>query len=222
MSRNETSEPEYKPAFGHTLGIWYPLIWRILDLNRFCSSEMWFRPSALYNDLWLGFCWITEIIIILCFGYLLNLESNLLWIGVGFVAFRFIDLMFALFSILIRGFNRRPGKWYSVNRIIFLVTTNAVEIFLVFAILYKCFEFLTPAAGKVNLVGLNFFEMFYLSVVTATTLGYGSVYPDGWLSQTLSIIETCSVFLVIVVLIGSVAGSRPPPVISEYGEPISQ
>lgn len=49
-------------------------------------------------------------------------------------------------------------------------------------------------AGQKN---LNLFESFYLTIVTFSTVGYGEIYPDIWISQLLIIVIICVAFAVL-------------------------
>lgn len=197
------------PQFGHHLGIWYPLVWRILSTNKYWSPSMWFpKDSALAIDLYLGFWWLAElVIIILCC-------SVFHWSGIGvlisavLILFRITDLMFVLSSILVRGFYKKQGDWPSVNRITLLVVLNALEIMIMFGILFMTFSSLFPEIASTSPPLNSFFDALYFSFVTGTSLGYGIPNPEGWLSRLLSIIEASSIILVVIAVIGYIAGEK--------------
>ena len=198
-----------EPAFGHHLGIWYPLVWRILATNKYWSPSLWLpKDSALAIDIYIGAWWIIEFLcIVLC-------DDIFYWQGIGtwicsiLILFRLNDLMFVLSSILIRGFYKKHGEWPSVNRITLLVILNAIEIMLIFGILFMAFNSLLPKIASTSTPLNLFFDALYFSFVTGTSLGYGVPYPTGWLSKSLAIIEASSIILVVIAVIGYIAGVK--------------
>ena len=52
------------------------------------------------------------------------------------------------------------------------------------------------------------FECIYFSVVTATTLGYGSPHPIGTISRLVSMVESMHLLLIIITLISYVRSSE--------------
>jgi len=53
-------------------------------------------------------------------------------------------------------------------------------------------------------------DALYYSVVTGTTLGFGDIHPKGPLSKAMAIVEVLSIFLVFVIVIGTIASQRAP------------
>ena len=45
------------------------------------------------------------------------------------------------------------------------------------------------------------YEGIYLSVTTATTLGYGTPNPSGWLTRLLAMLESAHLLLIVVAII---------------------
>ncbi len=198
-----------KPAFGHHLGIWYPLAWHILATNKYWSPSLWLpKNSALVIDIYLGVWWLLEIISVFVCSKLFH------WVGIGtyffvfLVGFRFLDIMFVLSSILVKGFYKIQGDWISVNRITLLVIGNALEIMFIFAILFRALGVLLPSIAGTLPPLESFFDSLYFSVVTGISLGYGVPHPIGWLSRLLSMAEASSIFIVVIAVIGYITSEK--------------
>ena len=202
-------DPRNKPAFGHHLGIWYPLVWRILATNKFWSPSMWLpKDSALAIDIYIGSWWLIEVICIVFCNCSSCLNTNVIWGLVILPMFRLNDLMFVLLSILIKGNYRRQGDWPSVNRVILLVILNAIEIMVLFAIIFFALGILFPNDAATSPALDSFFNALYFSFVTGTSLGYGIPHPTGWLAKLLSIVEATSVILVVIAVIGYITTEK--------------
>ena len=200
------------PLFSSELGILYPLVWRILSSNRFWSPSMWLpRESGIAVDIYLCAWWLIELLIAIVCGMLLSWRGCAVWLCGGLLLFRLFDMGFVLLSILLKGFYRRSGDWLSGNRIVLLVLANTLEIMFVYGLLYRACGVVAPEAAAMEPPLRSLLDSCYFSVVTATTLGYGNPHPVGWLSRILSIMETLTVFLVVVALVGYVAGARRTP-----------
>lgn len=199
----------HKPKFGHHLGIWYPLIWRILAINKFWSPSMWLpKDSALAIDLYIGTWWIFEIICIVLCDFLFKESYFYIWLFSILAIFRLTDIMFVLLSILIKGNYRRQGDWPSVSRVILLVILNALEIMILFAVLYYALSVLIPELGSTSPPLESFFDGLYFSFVTGTSLGYGIPHPIGNFSRFLSILEASSIILVVIAVIGYITNEK--------------
>ena len=197
------------PQFGHHLGLWYPLTWRILATHRYWSPSMWLpKDSALAIDIYIGIWWLIEILCIVFSGCLLSLAKYFGLLLVLIPLFRLVDLMFVLLSILVKGNYRRQGDWPSVNRVILLVIFNALEIMVLFALIFYALSVLTPNIASTNPELKTFFEALYFSFVTGTSLGYGIPHPVGWLARLLSIFEASYIILVVIAVISSITSEK--------------
>jgi len=197
------------PQFGHHLGLWYPLTWRILATHRYWSPSMWLpKDSALAIDIYIGIWWLIEILCIVFSGCLLSLAKYFGLLLVLIPLFRLVDLMFVLLSILVKGNYRRQGDWPSVNRVILLVIFNALEIMVLFALIFYALSVLTPNIASTNPELKTFFEALYFSFVTGTSLGYGIPNPVGWLARLLSIFEASYIILVVIAVISSITSEK--------------
>src|SRR3989338_2417998 len=198
-----------EPKFGHHLGIWYPLIWRLLGTNKFWSPSMWLqKDSALAIDIYIAVWWLFEIICIAFCDFLFKQSTVYIWLFTILTIFRLSDIMFVLLSILIKGNYRRQGDWPSVNRVILLVILNSLEIMILFAVLYYSLTFLSPEAGATLPKLENFFNSLYFSFVTGTSLGYGTPHPVGKFARFLSIVEASSIILVVISVIGYITNEK--------------
>ena len=197
------------PPFGHHLGIWYPLIWRLLGTNRFWSPSMWLpRESALAIDIYIGIWWLLEIVYLFCWKEISLLGNFFIWLVTILSIFRLTDIMFVLLSIIVKGNYRRKGDWPSVNRVILLVILNSVEVMFLFGVLYYLVGMLFPEIASVSESMNNLFDGLYFSFVTGTSLGYGIPHPVGWLSKLFSVVEATSVILIIITVFGYVTGVK--------------
>ena len=197
------------PQFGHHLGLLYPLTWRILATHRYWSPSMWLpKDSALAIDIYIGIWWLIEILCIVFSGCLLSLAKYFGLLLVLIPLFRLVDLMFVLLSILVKGNYRRQGDWPSVNRVILLVIFNALEIMVLFALIFYALSVLTPNIASTNPELKTFFEALYFSFVTGTSLGYGIPHPVGWLARLLSISEASYIILVVIAVISSITSEK--------------
>jgi len=211
MNETSANDKHVSPEFGDRFGFLYPLAWRLLSTNRYWSPSMWFnRKSALVIDIYVCAWWTAEMLLAVLCARLAHWQGWLAWVCVALFSFRFVDICFVLLSILLKGFYRRPGDWLSANRLVLLVLINSVEITFIFAVLYRALAFLVPNAAEISTPFSSLFESLYFSVVTATTLGYGTPHPTGWLSRFMSILETLTMFLIVITLVGYFAGRRRP------------
>lgn len=124
--------------------------------------------------------------------------------------------MFVLLSILIKGNYRRQGDWPSVNRVILLVVFNALEIMVLFALIFYVLGVLTPTIASTSPNLETFFDALYFSFVTGTSLGYGVPHPIGWLARLLAILESSSIILVVIAVISYITGERKKPQHTEH------
>lgn len=206
MKENNTLD---KPSFGNHYGIWYPLVWRILATNRFWSPSMWLpKDSALAIDIYVGSWWLLELFIIVLYCNVFHWQGIGAWILIALVVFRLIDLMFVLLSILIKGSYNKEKEWASVNRITLLVILNALELMILYGILFRAFSVLTPTIAGTNPELDSFFSALYFSFVTGTSLGYGVPVPTGWLSRLFAIVEVSSIILIVIAVVGYIAGEK--------------
>ena len=198
------------PRFGHHLGLWYPLIWRILASNKYWSPSMWLpKDSALAIDIYIGIWWIIESLCIFSGSFFFHWKGIGLWVIVGIAFFRFFDIMFVLSSILVKGFYRKQQEdWPSLNRITLLVILNAFELMIIFALFFRAFGILTPNIASTSPTLNSYFDALYFSVVTGISLGYGIPHPTGWLSRLLSMIEASSIFIVVIAVISYITSGK--------------
>lgn len=194
-----------EPQFGKKLGCIYPLAHKILDTHAFWSPSRWLPHTALATDIYILSCWTIETIIIFLFS--INLNVEILWACLLIALFRYLDLMFVLSSILVKGFYKKQD-WASSHRVSFLVICNALEIMVLFAIFYFGFGKLLPEAGSTEPPIQSFFEALYFSVNTGTCIGFGTPSPNGWIIKLLTMMEGSSIVLVVIAVIGYIANEK--------------
>jgi len=193
------------PQIGKRLGFLYPLAHKILRTHELWSPSRWIPHSALATDLYILSCWIIEIIIIFLMTSFQNTE--ILWICLFISIFRYLDLMFVLLSILVKGFYKNKD-WASSHRVTFLVVCNAIEIMVLFAIFYFGFDKLYPGIGSTEPPIDNFFQALYFSVNTGTCIGFGTPSPDGWITKLLTMFEGSSIVLIVIAVIGYISNEK--------------
>jgi len=199
------------PPFGSQLGYLYPLVWRILSINRYFSPSMWLpRRSGLAIDVYVTLWWLIECAVV-------AIANSVAWrgwfprIALLLLGFRLLDVYFALFSNFLKGYYRRSSDILSARRVLLLSVMNAVEVMFVFGVLYRGCSVVFPESCRFAPNLQNLGEAIYFSFVTGTTLGYGDIRPTGTLSRILGILETSFVLLVVLVFIASVRGSIKGP-----------
>lgn len=195
------------PQYGEH-GIIYPSVWRFLSLNKWFSPSMWLpKGSAIAIDIYLMIWWVIEIFGTMITHYYSGWRHNLSWILYSLLIFRIIDISFVVISLLIKGSyrpkssNQYASVWISSNRVVLHTIFNALEIMFIFGVLFFGFSALMPKFVAFEPALHNLFESLYLSVMTATTLGYVSSYPTSWLSRLLIMFESSFILLVLVMLI---------------------
>jgi hypothetical protein len=193
------------PVFGKKLGFLYPLAHKILGTHEFWSPSRWIPHSALATDLYILSCWIIEIIIIY---FISSFDNSKILSACLFIAmFRYLDLMFVLLSILVKGFYKNKD-WASSHRVTFLVVCNAIEIMVLFAIFYFGFGKLLPGIGSTEPPIDSFFQALYFSVNTGTCIGFGIPSPQGWITKLLTMFEGSSIVLVVIAVIGYISNEK--------------
>ena len=179
---------------------------------------MWLKKdSGLAIDIYVGVCWVAEIVITILCAKVFSWHGAWTGICLSLLIFRIVDIAFVLLSIFVKGFYRRGGDCLSANRLVVLILINALEIMFIFAVLYRGFGIIYPEAAGTLPSLHSFFHSLYFSVVTGTTLGYGTPAPAGWLSQLLTMVETLTILLIVIGVIGYVAGGRRRPLDGEHG-----
>ena len=210
MSENKA---DYKPEFSSQLGFLYPLVWRILSLNRFFSISMWLpKSSGLAIDIYILVCWIIEAIIISTYALANSFNNTLLLVFVIILVYRLIDVYFALLSIFLKSYYRRAGTWLSAKRIVLLSLFNAIEVMVIFGFIYHSCSSLFPNYWQYKPKFFNLWDAIYYSFVTGTTLGYGDICPVGIASRFAAIVETSFILLVVLNLISFARGNITNPI----------
>jgi inward rectifier potassium channel len=116
---------------------------------------------------------------------------------------------------------KRTGlRWRDANPYLMLIDTTwprfLLFVFLIFVAVNMVFAGVYLAIGIENLKGLEpnmsaFENAFFFSVHTLTTVGYGNVYPQGPVANSISSLEAATGLMVFAIVTGLLYGrfSRP-------------
>lgn len=201
----------YRPDIGNRYGFLYPVTWRLLDYGQLASIYYWLNfKTAIGSDIYVATCWLLELV---CLWVVGRFDGVWVWIVIVFCAYRYLDVMNVLLSILVRGFIKHDPRGQgrsSANRTVLLILANGIEIFVLFSVLALALYMLFPISASLNQPISGSIDALYYSVVTGATLGFGDIYPKGLLSKTMAIVEVLSIFLVFVIVVGTIASQRKP------------
>ena len=119
----------------------------------------------------------------------------------------FIDPFFFISEIDEK--DKKPGHLIDLLRSLILAVLNYIEIVLIFSAFYK---FLPIESFNTPIIG---FDLFYFSLVTITTLGYGDIRPcpGSLLAKILITIELILGLTFIIIVLGTII----PNFIKMYG-----
>jgi len=118
---------------------------------------------------------------------------------------------------------RRAGlNWHDVNPYTFMISTSWLNFSLVvtvaFVIINVTFAWLYKSIGPEHIHGaeakdprVQLLNLFFFSTHTLTTVGYGNMYPDGPLANTIAAIEALVGLMAFAIATGLLFGrfSRP-------------
>lgn len=131
-------------------------------------------------------------------GSIHNTLSPTLLLVLGYYPFsRCNEVFYSFLRDAIDKLDSSPSKTgLSPKERIRLSLRSYLELVINFAIIY----FLLPDCfWKSNRGPKNIIESIYFSGVTITTLGYGDISPEKWLSQILTVYEVFCGFILLVV-----------------------
>lgn len=177
-----------------------PLILRFVNLVRIFTPGKWPKTS-IGTDVLILIWWGVEILYILMFA---DSQDWKAYLFCGIFIYRIVDMILAQTSILIGS----QSDWASSQRLVLLMLLNAIELMVIYGVLYWIFSHLLPTESALSKPLKGLFESFYFSVVTATTLGYGTPHPTGWLSRSLSMAESIHLLLIIITVIAYARSSH--------------
>ena len=72
-------------------------------------------------------------------------------------------------------------------------------IIVIFAVLYYIGSMFANEKGKEKTPRLSFFDAFYFSLVTQTTVGYGDIAPVNKISKTICMFQLLTIMGVLVI-----------------------
>jgi tetratricopeptide (TPR) repeat protein len=107
--------------------------------------------------------------------------------GLGAILKRLFLWFLLSFSFLIWGHGEKPSRVFYCGVVIVLLS----------AILYS----LTYLVKETAVFRPNFFEAFYFSVITFTTVGYGDLTPIGFSRLIASLESFCGIFIIPIFII---------------------
>ena len=92
-----------------------------------------------------------------------------------------------------RNFHKLFARYYYNKRIrntLIRGIAGYLILVFVFGVLFYLFQSLSNNIGK-QAEKLGFFDYFYFSLVTFSTIGYGEIIPSGYSGKFLIVIESC-------------------------------
>lgn len=197
------------PEFGARYGFAYPLAWRVLEALSTLSLYTYLPiTTAVRSDLYICAWFAIDLLSLFVLS-----QSMASWMAIVLSCYRAMDIMTVLASVMVRGFikhNPRGQGRASANRTVTLLLLNAIELSVLFAVAYATkgsFVFTNEASRR---GAATPFEALYFSVITATTLGYGDLAPIDIGTRLIAMTEVLSMFLVVIVVISTVASQRSP------------
>jgi hypothetical protein len=199
LTKVNQKNPRWNPKFGSDHGYTYPAIWHILNGIRSITPSKWL-PTSNATDLYILFWWVIEATYLIALTDWLNWRA---WVLCAIFLYRITDIFLTQMTLLIG-----PKEWASSQRLVLLLLLNAIELMIIYGALYWIFNNTLPILGAFSQKLNGFFECFYFSVVTATTLGYGSPHPIGTIARLVSMVESMHLLLIIVTLISYVRSSN--------------
>lgn len=200
----------FNPKFGSNHGYVYPVVWHALGAIRCITPSKWL-PTSNATDLYILFWWGIEATYLIALTDWLNWRA---WLLCAIFLFRIVDMLLTQLTLLIG-----PKEWASPQRLVLHLLLNALELMIIYGVLFWIFSNIISVKGAFYPDIKGLFECIYFSVVTATTLGYGTPHPIGTISRLLSMAESMHLLLIIVTLIGYIRSSESNQMKLENNDP---
>jgi hypothetical protein len=127
------------------------------------------------------------------------------YIAVLFFAWRISDVVCAAIRVILFDRISYPGKNRVVStkaRIVTLGFLNFIELGVCFGGIYSCFPQLIYSDHR------DFLQAFHLSFISQITIGYGDVYPLGWL-RPVTWLQGLSGIIILTLLVARYIGLLP-------------
>jgi hypothetical protein len=121
-------------------------------------------------------------------------------VSFGFTAFVLSELLLYLFGLIF--LHKFWGPVTSLERSIFLMLINFLEIVVGFAIIYIYTSSISNGPDILS----NPLDALYFSVVTITTLGYGEFHPFTEAGKIAVILQVTFAVIFFAVMLGSIIG----------------
>lgn len=176
------------------LSVWYPLFKARSALTpEEVQSKDFTRRRARGIEKYM-ICWLVlelALVIVSCLG---PWPTWVRLIVAGIVASRIVEIVqVTVNATLFDALSGRPDERVTSRaRMIVLSGVNFVELWLCFGVIYATDYVRLRGAGRPV-------TAFYLSIITQLTIGYGDVYPTGWLRLVAAAHGLTGILFVILV-----------------------
>ena len=176
------------------LGRCYPLLRSRSELTQEEVQCKCFTKRRAHAIEWYMITWLGLELVLVVVSSLGPWPTWVGWLGGLVVASRIIEVIqVTVNATLFDALSGRPEELVSHRiRMIVLAGVNFVELWLCFGVIY--------AAGYLSLRGAGRpVTAFYFSIITQLTIGYGDVYPTGWLRVVAATQGLLGILFVILV-----------------------
>jgi Ion channel len=175
-----------------------------VDSQQYLHDPKFVAKRSVRVDTFVAICMVLEMVAFIFVSYFKPSPTK--WIAFAFVTWRATDI--AATAIRVTLFDRvaprpRPKMFVaSHERMIILAIMNYVELALCFAVIYAKW----PACIHGRSDGL---DALHLSFISQLTIGYGDVYPTGFLRVVSWAQGAICLFLLILILGRFVSALKP-------------
>jgi hypothetical protein len=154
-------------------------------------------------DTYLAICFFVSLFLIALIH--ITGTATVRYIAILCFAWRISDVVCTAVRVLLFDKISYPGNHRVVStkaRIVTLGLLNFIELGVCFGGIYSCFPELIHSDNR------DFLGAFHLSFISQTTIGYGDVYPIGWL-RPVTWLQGLSGIIILTLLIARYIGLLP-------------
>jgi hypothetical protein len=143
-----------------------------------------------------------EFIVAINLTKIVGLASWAYWVVLSFAALKILEIIRVTASVVL--FDK--GIVVSVQRTFILAALNFLELGLCYGFFYALNKQLLEGTATAHIGDLT---GFYFSFITQLTIGYGDVYPTGWL-RYVAVIQGLTAALFVLLVFGTIVASLRP------------